>query len=312
MRFKLVVIVAIAALTATAQAAPAPDEKGQIIFDPGNAREIANRYATKFPAKGRDVLAALRKLEIMVDDGISFDVYKKTLGDLVPEVVVFCESPEAKAFPEFVFFIGNATYCFRKVRDLWHDKLFADTPSERLDAATHMIFAPSYLWETASLNISAAKVLIEAKEGNVRKVLEDAAKDHDLFTGKKAIETINREVQKLKIEERKRMEAIERELEANRHAEDINQGKANQPEAAQNKEKDTSKSPLMRDWKRNDGRAVGKAIFISMANEYVRLRKTNGATIMVPFDKLSPEDQAWIRQRQKQRLSDSPPPPHRR
>jgi len=77
-----------------------------IAQEPTKQPALADKYADA-PQSARAILTALKKLEIKIEIGISYQAYKTEIENVYPEIRLFLDSRESKKFPELCFLLSN-------------------------------------------------------------------------------------------------------------------------------------------------------------------------------------------------------------
>ena len=170
-----------------------PDAGHSATVPPIAAIDKTARYAN-LPKPAKDLVVSLRKLQLRIESGVTYDELKQALGDLYPDLVVFSESEDGRRFPELGFLFENAGRFYVMFRALWNQELFHDDPVQRYAAASARRQFQHILLTCAAVNISAARVLAEGKPNGVAKVLQDIEAKPESFSNNRVLEGLEKVV----------------------------------------------------------------------------------------------------------------------
>ena len=142
--------------------------KGQA---PKMQQATAADYAN-VPQSAKDILKALKKLDIKISIGISYETYSKDVENVYPDIKLFLESEESRKYPELSAVFRNASDCYLLVREEWHDEIYSEPGVVKLRAAMFGLYARKVLWLTASENVLSADVLVSGNESGIATFLQ--------------------------------------------------------------------------------------------------------------------------------------------
>ena len=135
-----------------------------------------NKY-TDVPQSAKNLLTALKKLQIKIEIGINYEAYKTDVESIYPELRLFVESGESKKYPELCFLLSNIGDCHLLVRDKWNTLVSASTDIGRMSPDHFLAFGRPILWKTAAANIAGIAVLLNGSTEEVATFIEKLPND---------------------------------------------------------------------------------------------------------------------------------------